>query len=132
MRSYIDSSVILGEPGSLAAWHGITDPMTSELTRIECLRTLDWARIQGRLDEPTLARVRADVLQMIDAFTVVQLDGAIRARAADPFPTLVRTLDALHLASALALRVPTGDLAFATHDRELSIAAQAMGFDVLT
>jgi uncharacterized protein len=84
------------------------------------------------LDDPVLARVRADVLEIIDAFAIVELDERIRARAADPFPTLVRTLDALHLASALAVRTATADLYLATHDRELAIAAEALGFRVLT
>jgi len=135
MRVYIDSSVllrvVLGEPDALPEWGRISDPVASELIRVECLRTLDRARLQGRLDEPTLARVRADVLETIDAFTLIVLDEGIKARAAEPFPTLVRTLDALHLASALARRASTPDLALATHDRELAIAAQALGVKVL-
>ena len=86
----------------------------------------------GRIDEPTLARVRADLLRTIESFTVVSLDAWITARAADPFPTLVRTRDALHLASAMALCGATGTLTFVTHDRELAIAVEALGFDVLT
>ena len=136
MRVYVDSSVLLrvalGEPDRLPAWGRITQPISSELTRIECLRTIDRARLQGRLDDPVVARVRADVLELIDAFAIVELDAPIKARAADPFPTLVRTLDALHLASALAVRTATADLYLATHDRELAIAAEALGFRVLT
>jgi predicted nucleic acid-binding protein len=132
----VDSSVVLsvalGEPDRLRAWNRITDPVSSELIRIECLRTIDRARLQGRLDEPDLARVRADLLQLIDSFTLIELDERIKARAADPFPTLVRTLDALHLASALALRESSTDLPLATHDRGLAMAAEAIGFDVLT
>jgi uncharacterized protein len=136
MRVYVDSSVLLrvalGEPDRLPAWGRITQPISSELTRIECLRTIDRARLQGRLDDPVVARVRADVLEIIDAFAIVELDAPIKARAADPFPTLVRTLDALHLASALAVRTATADLYLATHDRELAVAAEALGFRVLT
>ena len=136
MRVYVDSSVllrvVLGEADRLPAWGQITQPISSDLTRIECLRTIDRARLQGRLDDAVLARVRADVLEVIDAFTIVEIDARIKARAADPFPTLVRTLDALHLASALAVRATAADLALATHDRELAIAAEALGFRVLT
>jgi predicted nucleic acid-binding protein len=136
MSVYVDSSVVLrvalGEPGSLAAWSQITDPFSSELIRIESLRTIDRARLQGRLAEPDLARVRADLLQIFDSMTLIELDEGIKARAADPFPTLVRTLDALHLASALALRVTSDDLVMATHDRQLAIAAEALGFGVVT
>jgi predicted nucleic acid-binding protein len=135
VRVYVDSSVllrvVLGERDALPEWGRITEPISSELIRIECLRTLDRARLQGSLEEPVLARIRADVLEITESFALVELDAGIKARAADPFPTLVRTLDALHLASALAVRGTTGDLSMATHDQELAIAAQALGFQVL-
>ena len=135
MRAYVDSSVVLrvtlGEADKLTEWTRITDPISSELIRIECLRTLDRARLQGRLEDPELARLRADLLQIIETFALIELDEGIKSRAADPFPTLVRTLDALHLASALAVRATAGDLVMATHDGELAIAAEALGFEVV-
>jgi predicted nucleic acid-binding protein len=135
MRVYVDSSVLLrvalGEADALPAWGRIREPISSELIRIECLRTLDRARLQGRLEDPVLARVRADVLEIIDTFTLVVIDDGIKSRAAEPFPTLVRTLDALHLASALTMRASGADLSMATHDRELAIAAEALGFEVI-
>jgi hypothetical protein len=44
---------------------------------------------------------------------------------------LVRTLDTLHLASALMIRERYEALRFATHDRELATAAHALGFEVV-
>jgi len=135
VRSYVDSSVllrrILDEPDPLASWTRISDPFTSELTRIECLRTLDRARVQGRIADRTLAQVRRSILQTLAGFTIVELDERIKGRAADPFPTLIRTLDAIHLATAIAVRGDASDIAFATHDRELAIAAESLGFDLL-
>ena len=55
---------------------------------------------------------------------------AVLRRAALPMATAVKTLDAIHLASALLLHerhVPA--LTFATHDRQQA-AARALGFDV--
>jgi predicted nucleic acid-binding protein len=98
---------------------------------IECLRTLDRSRIQGRITERTLARARSSVVDILGEFTVVGLDDRIKTRAADPFPTLVRTLDALHLATAVAVRGGGLELAFATHDRELAVAAESLGFNLL-
>jgi hypothetical protein len=44
-------------------------------------------------------------------------------------PTVVRTLDALHLASALLLREQQNEAPlFATHDVQQSVAARALGF----
>ena len=71
------------------------------------------------------------VLEQIDAFELIPLDSPILERAAEPFPTVVGTLDALHLASAVFARGGLPDLRFATHDRGLAVAARAMGFEVL-
>ena len=44
-------------------------------------------------------------------------------------PTIVNTLDAIHLASAIALRDRRGiDLVFASHDDQQATAARALGF----
>jgi len=132
---YIDSTVLLrvalGEPGALGSWFRIERPTSSELVRIETLRTIDRARVQGRLDEEDVARLRADLLRTIDAFALVALSDAVKTRAAEPFPTSVGTLDAIHLASALLARERIPDLHFATHDVQLALAARAVGFDVL-
>jgi predicted nucleic acid-binding protein len=134
--AYVDSSVLLrvvfGERGRLAQWAEIQRPVASELIRVECLRTLDRARIAERLADGDVARVREDLLAVLDSIALVRLDAAVLARAAEPFPTLVGTLDAIHLASALLAREVSGDLRLATHDRELEIAARALGFMVLT
>ena len=136
MRAYVDTSVVLrvvfAEPDRLDAWSRITRPLSSELLRIECLRTLDRARLRQTLDEAEVARIRADLLEIIDSFDLVELDERVKARATEPFPTMLRTLDAMHLSSALLARAAgDGEMAFATHDRELSIAATAVGFKVL-
>jgi hypothetical protein len=47
-------------------------------------------------------------------------------------PTTVKTLDAIHLASAIVLRDRRGiDLIFATHDDQQATAARALGFAVV-
>jgi predicted nucleic acid-binding protein len=57
--------------------------------------------------------------------------GAVLERAAEPFPTQMRTLDALHVASALLVRTRFPALRFATHDADLAAAALAEGLPVL-
>ncbi len=47
-------------------------------------------------------------------------------------PTVVKTLDAIHLASALLFREGRGEaLVFATHDSQQATAAEALGFTCL-
>ena len=60
----------------------------------------------------------------------MKIDDAALERAADPFPTTLGSLDAVHLATALLLRARVDDLCLATHDPELATAARAVGLDV--
>jgi len=134
LNAYIDSSVVLrivlSEPKRLRAWSKITTPVASELIRLECLRTIDRARLRLFLEDKDVANVRSQVLELLDSFNLVALDGVVLERAAEPFPTMIGSLDAIHLASAVLAREEFDDLVLATHDDELAIAARAVGFDV--
>lgn len=135
MNVYVDSSVllrvVLNEQGALREWRRISRPLSSELIRLECRRTIDRARIRERLDDREVALLREAVLELLDTFDIVPLDSVVLERAAEPFPTLLGSLDAIHLATAALARGQTEDLYFATHDGELGMAARAMGFKVL-
>jgi predicted nucleic acid-binding protein len=135
MNVYVDSSVllriILGERGAIREWAQIDTAVSSEISRVECLRTLDRARLRLGLDDEDVSRRRSAVLEQLDTLDVVPLQAAVLARAADPFPTSLRSLDAIHLASAELVRGRYADLSFATHDRELATAARSLGFAVL-
>ncbi len=58
---------------------------------------------------------------------LIELAPPILARALDPFPVAVRTLDALHLASIEFLRARGQTVDLATYDERLSEAARALG-----
>lgn len=134
MNVYVDASVVLrivlGEPEPLTTWGRIDVAVSSELIRLECLRTIDRARIRLRLDDGAIARHRSDVLDVIERMTLVRIDPSVLARAADPFPTTLGSLDAIHLASALLARDQVEGLRLATHDAEFAMAAIAVGFEV--
>ena len=70
MNAYVDSSVVLrvvlGELDRLPSWHRIDLAVSSELVRVECLRTLDRARIQRTLADEALSRQRADMFEALD------------------------------------------------------------------
>jgi predicted nucleic acid-binding protein len=131
VKLYVDASVllrvVLGEPGILREWRRATRWISSALIRLECLRTLDRARVRFELADESLAARRNDVLAYLEAFELVDLDPNVLARAADPFPTALGTLDAVHLSTALLVRARVPDLVMATHDRELAIAARSLG-----
>lgn len=134
MIAYLDASVVLrvvlGQRGSLAAWPRIDRAVSSELLGVECLRAIDRKRIHLRLDDAEVSRRRAALLETLAAIEVVPLEAEVLERAGDPFPTSLGTLDAIHLASALAIRDEVPGMMFATHDVELGLAASAMGFNV--
>jgi predicted nucleic acid-binding protein len=134
LNVYVDSSVllrvVLGEPKRLRYWSRITTAVSSELIGVECLRTIDRARLVLGLDDAVVAGRRAAVLETLEGFTFVPLAPRVLERAASPFPTLLGSLDAIHLASALLVRGSFGELSLATHDRELGTAARAEGFRV--
>lgn len=136
MNAYVDSSallrLVLAEPDALDAWPRITGPVASELIRVECLRTVDRARLRLSLEDTEVARLREELAETIDRFTLIKLDAVVLDRASEPFPTLLGTLDGIHLASALLARASVEDLHFATHDDELALAARSVGFELLS
>jgi hypothetical protein len=136
VNAYVDSStllrVVLMEPGEPSSWSRISMPVSSELIRVECLRTVDRARLRLSLPDDEVARRRSELLEAIESFVLIEVDDRVMARAAEPFPTLLRTLEAIHLASALLARERIPDLRFATHDLELGLAARAVGFDLVS
>jgi predicted nucleic acid-binding protein len=80
--------------------------------------------------EEAAARMRT-VNEWLEAIDLVLLRTPVLSRASEPMPMPLGTLDALHLATALAWRDRLGSLpALATHDTALGLAARAFGFDV--
>jgi hypothetical protein len=136
MIAYVDSSallrVVLGQPGRIAEWGDLDEAVASDLIEVECLRTLDRLRILGKISDDEVAVRREAVYRVLEEFQLIGLSQAVLARASQPFPTLLGTLDALHLSSALLWRESSQtDLVMATHDVSLATAARAVGFAVV-
>jgi predicted nucleic acid-binding protein len=136
MIAYVDSSVLLrlalGQPNALPEWRQIDRGVSSALISTESLRTLDRVRIRAALSDMEVARRRATILNLIDSLELVGIDSIVLDRAAQPMPTELGTLDAIHLATALLWKDAMGiDPVMATHDGALGLAAQAHGLKVL-
>lgn len=132
MTAYLDSSVmlrrLLGQPGALREWRLIRTAVSSRLTEVECLRTLDRLRLEGAVDERKLAELRERMHQILASTEIVEISRAVLARAAQPSPTSLGTLDAIHLSSALLWRGRSSrSLVMATHDVNLALGARAEG-----
>jgi predicted nucleic acid-binding protein len=82
-------------------------------------------RVHARGGAPSYA---TDARDFVDRVSLIELSARVLARALEPFPAPVRTLDALHLATMDFLRVHGQKLELATYDERLAAAAKAMGF----
>ena len=132
MIAYVDSSVVLrlvlGQPGVLAEWRSVEEGITSALTEVECLRTLDRLRILEGIPDEALAERRGSIYELLSILAVVEIDRTVLDRAAQPLPTTLGTLDAIQLATAQIWRETTRTrLTMATHDATLATAARALG-----
>jgi uncharacterized protein len=82
-----------------------------------------WTRINAR----GLARSHAqETNARIGRLGFIELDPRVLTRALEPFPTAVRTLDALHLASIDFLRQRRQPIVLMSYDERLLAGARAM------
>lgn len=134
MKVYLDTSVILrrllNEPKPVSNWGGWKAAYASRIWLTEAQRTVDRLRLEGRLCDEDVARLRCDLRKVDAAMHIVPVSEDILARAGESFPTTLGTLDAIHLASALAVQDGIELDRFLTHDRRLAVAARSMGFAV--
>ena len=123
---YLDSSAIVklvaSEPESASLTARIEEATTvsSEIARVEVLRAI--RRSGGKRE--MLERGR----EVIRRVGLLRVDGRVLDLAAEVEPADLRTLDAIHLASALVLGETLG--AFVTYDRRLVAAAEQAGLGV--
>ncbi len=136
MIAYVDSSVllrlILGQPGALPEWPGLETGVASELVEVECLRTVDRLRQGEAITAAESLATRQAIYSVVATLEIVALTRAVLARAGQPMPTPLGTLDALHLATALLWSETfERDLVMLTHDQALATAARATGLKTL-
>jgi predicted nucleic acid-binding protein len=119
---YVDTSVALAHllsedripPATI--WEDTL--VTSRLLEYEL-----WNRLHGRGLGSSHGEPARELLQR---FAFLELAPPVLARALEPFPAPVRTLDAVHLASIEFLRAQRQDVALATYDRRLEQVARRM------
>ena len=106
--------------------------IASDLTLIECDRVLIRAVLLDELQESEAAHRQARLNAVATRWVLLALDEEIIERARRPFPAEpVRTLDAIHLASAMTARKAVSDLAMLSLDSRVRKAADRLGFQLL-
>lgn len=124
---YVDTSVALAQllaedrrpPASL--WNETL--VASRLLEYEL-----WTRLHAR----KLSESHGDAARgLLGRIAMIELSPSVLARALEPFPLPVRTLDALHLSSCEYLRGHGQAVALASYDRRMTDVARVMDVPVL-
>lgn len=124
---YLDASALVklvvteAESRALRAYLATTNRrLSSRIAEVEVSRAI--RRVVQPGDE-------AQVSAVLSGLHLIELDARISAVAASVTPPTLRSLDAIHLASALVLREEVD--ALLTYDARLADAARAVGLEVV-
>ena len=134
MVAYLDSSVLmrhilLGDSGIRQVLE-CDSLISSELLEIECKRVLHRYRLQGDLDDLGFLEAVNRLEAVLSGVSLLLLSADVKKRSAEAFPVHMRTLDAMHLSSALIFQTarPNEALLFFSYDNQLNRCARAVGF----
>ena len=120
---YLDSSVALAQ----LFGEGRSPPMALWQQPLVSSRLLEyevWNRVHARDFGATFG---ASTQTLIGQVRLMELTPPVLARASQPFPVPVRTLDALHLATIDFIRGHGETVELASYDNRLIAAARALG-----
>ena len=135
---YVETSALLGwlfdEP-TAAEFAKAVDAAevvtTSALTLVEVDRAIHRISSQRRVKETDAQKLRGTIARERSQWITMALTDQVLTRAGRPFPVEpVRTLDAIHLATALAFVEALPDLKLLTLDRRVMDNATSLGLAV--
>jgi len=135
MIGYLDSSIllsyVLGQKVKAFKWSSFDSWYSSILLEVECYRVLDRLRLQGDLTDVQLAKTRSAVSKHLRPIGLIGIGPEIAKRAAGAFPTVLKTLDAIHLSTALLIAERLErSICLVSSDNQLITAARACGLAV--
>ena len=139
MTLYAESSAVLawllGEPAGERVRQALAEAelvLASDLTLVECDRVLIRARTSGDLSGSAAADLRARLNAASLHWNLLRVDSEVVERARRPFPgEPIRTLDALHLATAVTARAAVAGLALLSLDSRIRAAGAQLGLGVV-
>ncbi len=125
--TYVDTSValahLLGETRTPPAAFWQRPLVASRLFEYEL-----WVRVHAR----RLGRTHGTAARaLLATIAIVEMTPPVLARALEPFPAPVRTLDALHLATILYLRERGEPVVLASYDDRMIVAARALAIPLI-
>lgn len=106
--------------------------VTSDLSRIEVDRALLRIVANGLATPTEATRLRGRMTATMRPWSILPISPSVVDRARQPFPfDSIRSLDAIHLSSAIIAQVSFGDIEVLTLDDRVRDNAVALGFRVL-
>jgi predicted nucleic acid-binding protein len=106
--------------------------LASDLTLVECDRILIRRQGAGTLPGAEAIRIHGQLVAAARRWSIMRIEGDVVERARRPFPfEPVRTLDAIHLASAILANTLVADLALLSLDERVRRAGRALGLHVV-
>jgi predicted nucleic acid-binding protein len=133
---YVDASAVLRvvfrEPGPAVELQPGDRVVASQLVVVETFRAIDRARFAGSLDDRLTAAKRKELTELLAMLDLWPIDQHVVDRASGSFAVPIRSLDAIHVATAelLAAAAEGAPLEFWTHNERQAIAAQSRGLNV--
>jgi predicted nucleic acid-binding protein len=134
VKTYIDTSLVLafyldGNP-LLDSVPKEFPVASSRLLWVEFARVLERAHRAAQLTPEEVVSIRRGFDETARTMNRLRLTEAILLRAEGNFPLVIKTLDALHLASAIAWLgdEDPANLSIWSLDRQFSLCAAAMGY----
>lgn len=130
---YIESSALVaalleGDAAAKASLRAKGHRVTSALTLAETSRAVLRARLSGRITEQQQRAALLTLQRFARRSHIVSVTEAILAHAGRPFPVEpIRTLDAIHLATAAALGEPPALVIVVSRDLRVRDNAAALG-----
>lgn len=136
---YVESSAVLAwlldeaSARDVLRWLAESEAvLTSDLTLIECDRALWRAVALDELTEAQAADRRMCLAQAAARWHVLRITAEVVERARQPFPGApIRTLDAIHVASALLGRTAIAGLKLLSLDERVRRTGKALGLEIV-
>ncbi len=139
MNVYAESSAVLAwlfdERGADAVSDSLATAeivVASDLTLVECDRVLLRGVATDAMSSDEAKRHRDTLNERARKWVLVRVDEEVVRRARRAFPVEpLRSLDAIHLSTAISIRASIGDLSILTLDRRIRANGEALGFEIL-
>lgn len=136
MIVYIDTSVVirylLNDPLQYNKFGKWEKGASSILLEIEGHRTIDRLRFSGEITDKETSELKSDFKRLLKTIDIISLNTHILERSMGSYPIPIRTLDALHLASAeLWANYIKKPIALLSHDKQMILAAKSIGLETV-